>query len=161
MLALSRLKEVLDYDPETGKFYWKVKTANRTVIGAEAGCRASIGYIRICIDGKFYYAHSLALYYVNGVYPPSCVDHINHVRDDNRVVNLRYATYKQNGGNRTPTSILGVSGVSWMKDRNKWYVEIGHNDKQHYIGTFSCLGQAVKARKAAEKKYYGEYAYKG
>lgn len=89
------------------------------------------------------------------------VDHKNHNTLDNRKSNLRITTQSFNGANKNKMSNnkSGVSGVFYDKERKKWRVEIGLNYKNHYIGRYDLFEDAVKARKDAEEKYFGEYSY--
>lgn len=88
------------------------------------------------------------------------IDHINHNTVDNRKNNLRIVTRSQNQMNTKLRSnnTSGVKGVS--KQDNKWKVSIQVNKESKYIGLFDNFDDAVKARKNAEKKYFGEYAFK-
>ena len=91
------------------------------------------------------------------------VDHIhgNKTRNDNRKSNLRLVDNSKNQMNRDLQSNnkSGVTGVYWHKATNKWSVQININQKQTYLGEYKDFDEAVKIRKEAEKKYYGEYSY--
>lgn len=89
------------------------------------------------------------------------VDHINHNTLDNRKCNLRSATHSQNQMNSKIriTNTSGFTGVSWISSRNKWSAMIMINKKAINLGRFLLKCQAVKARKEAEIKYFGEYRY--
>jgi len=89
------------------------------------------------------------------------VDHINHDKSDNRKSNLRIATRSQNSMNRglQDNNTSGVTGVYWNKGRKKWEVQIGVNSKTIFLGHFTNFDDAVKARKEAENKYFGEFSY--
>jgi len=78
MITQAGLKELLNYNPETGDFAW-VKSKK------PAGGISSYGYRRIIIDGKEHKAHRLAWLYTHGVFPEDQIDHINGVRHDNRI----------------------------------------------------------------------------
>lgn len=82
-------------------------------------------------------------------------------RNDNRKYNLRIVTASQNAMNKSLNSNnkSGVTGVIWHKKRNKWRAYIRINDKQIELGVFDKFGDAVKARKEAEEKYFGEFSY--
>lgn len=85
------------------------------------------------------------------------IDHINHNTFDNRRCNLRIATPSQNNMNskiRSQNS-SGVTGVDYMKSVNKWRARI----KKIHLGTFDNFEDAIKARKEAENKYFGEFSY--
>lgn len=89
------------------------------------------------------------------------VDHINHNTFDNRKINLRAVTVNQNCYNRRKSKLntSGVPGVVWKKANRKWVVTIGHDGKREYLGLFSSMDDAIKIRKDAEEKYFGEYSY--
>ena len=89
------------------------------------------------------------------------VDHINHNTFDNRKLNLRIVTTSQNAMNRTRGSnnTSGVSGVVWVKNRNKWKAEIKINGETIYLGSFDKFEDAEKRRKEAEDSLFGEYSY--
>ena len=156
ILTQSRLKELLHYDPVTGIFTWATKrkyvAAN---IGDVAGGINGDGYIQIKLDTVLHQAHRLAFLYVNGKFPTSQVDHINHVRADNRFNNLRKCTNRENTQNQGVSSnnTSGVTGVSWHVCNNNWNVIIGVNMKSVYVGSYSNFDDAVSARKAAEVKH--------
>ncbi|MDC4245583.1 HNH endonuclease [Clostridium perfringens] len=90
------------------------------------------------------------------------VDHINHNTLDNRKENLRVVTNQQNGMNRKLgiDNTSGVTGVSFNKRNNKWISQIGYNGKLKYLGYFDNLDDAIKVRKKAERKYFGEFRIK-
>ena len=90
------------------------------------------------------------------------VDHINHNPLDNRKENLRICTSQQNNMNRSIQSnnTSDTVGVSWRKDRNKWRAYITLNGKQKTLGLFVLKEDAIKARKEAEEKYFGEFRNK-
>lgn len=57
---------------------------------------------------------------------------------------------------RDPTAAnkSGTRGVYWSKRDNRWIAKIGLQGREIYIGRFQELSDAVRARKAAEEKYY-------
>ena len=155
-LTQAKLKEVLHYDPDTGLFVWIKKTshASRIKFGQVAGTMKN-GYVNITIYGTRHLAHRLACLYVNGSFPENCVDHENHVKDDNRWFNLREATHQDNmrnialrGNNKS-----GINGVGWRDDLQKWHARIVNNKKSVHLGYFSNIKDAAEARKIAEHKY--------
>ena len=89
------------------------------------------------------------------------IDHINHNTFDNRKSNLRIATTSQNAMNsiKRSNNTSGVTGVVWIKNRNNWKAEIKANDETIYLGIYDKFEDAVKARKEAEDKYFGEWSY--
>ena len=152
-LTQQRLQELLDYDPETGVFVWR-KSPRSGWEGKQAGSVHSKGYVHIRIDGKGYKAHRLAWLYVHGDWPSGEIDHINRVKTDNRMSNLRDVDGSVNAMNRKvrSTNASGVSGVRQRSDNGKWSVKIG----QKYIGSFPTFDLAVNARQQAEKEYWRE-----
>lgn len=90
------------------------------------------------------------------------VDHKNHNTKDNRKGNLRLTTKSQNQMNKkkSKNNTSGVTGVSFMKNRNKWISYIQKDNKNHILGYFVNFEEAVNARKDAEEKLFGEYSYK-
>lgn len=90
------------------------------------------------------------------------VDHINHNKFDNRKANLRICTQQQNSRNKkvSRNNFSGVSGVVYVKNRNRWKARIWVNGVGIYLGHYKTFEEAVKARKEAEQKYFGEFAYK-
>lgn len=101
--------------------------------------------------------HRLIMDVPDGMY----IDHINHNTCDNRKKNLRIVTSSQNSFNRRMQSnnTSGITGVFYAKDRNKWRAFIKIGEKQTYLGQFDNKEDAIKARKEAEEKYFGEYSY--
>ena len=89
------------------------------------------------------------------------IDHINHKKNDNRKLNLRSVTSSQNGMNRgvLKNNASGYTGVYHNKSNNKWYALIRVNNKLIYLGQFTNFEDAVRTRKEAEEKYFGEYSY--
>lgn len=149
------LKSILYYNSDTGIFTWR-KARQRITIDSIAGNIRKDGYIKIVINRKFYQAHRLAWLYMYGYMPPEQIDHINHIRTDNRICNLRAVSRQENGKNQSKpiTNKSGHSGVCWHKKINKWNVQIGINKKQIYLGMFDNINDAIAARKQAEI-YYG------
>jgi len=91
------------------------------------------------------------------------VDHINHNTLDNRKSELRIVTHQQNIMNKSvhKNNSSGFAGVKWHKKNKSWISTIRFNYKDIYLGSFKLKCQAIKTRRNAEEKYFGEYAYKG
>lgn len=153
ILTQERLKELFSYDPGSGDFT-RIMVTNRWKKGSKAGGLGGRGYISIEISGKTYKAHRLAWLYMTGNWPDE-IDHINHNKADNRIINLRSATRSENCKNRTinKNNKCGVMGVDWRESANKWRSRINVNGKDVFLGYFDKMSDAVIARKEAEKKY--------
>jgi hypothetical protein len=156
MLTQAKLKEVLHYDPEAGDFTWLVDRGTRAKKGAVAGSPNKIHeYYEIVFEKKNYKAHRLAWLYVNGEFPEEQIDHINGVRTDNRISNLRAVGLLENLHNQKKrcTNSSGTTGVGWDKKANSWRVRINVNNQSIQLGSFADLNLAIEARRAAEKLY--------
>jgi len=161
-LTQEYLKSILDYDLDTGIFTWKVSKANRTKVGDVAGWSYN-GYREIEINNKAYKAHRLAWLYVYGEMPKNLVDHIDGNRSNNKISNLREATYQENSENyKTPkTNKSGVKNVSWYKSLNKWVVSISIRKTKKTVGYYDDLELAELVAIEARNKYRGEFANHG
>jgi hypothetical protein len=155
MLTQEKLRSLLFYDAATGEFTWISS-------GQKAGCLAKDGYAVIQIERKQYRAHQLAWLYVHGEFLVRQLDHINHIRNDNRIVNLRKVTLSQNSQNQmlTRKNTSGYRGVCWDKDRNKWRADIGVNRKRKYLGHYETKEAAAKvyAKAAAALHTHNPFA---
>lgn len=169
-------KQVLRYDPETGKLYWLERPIDmfndvvvngglRTADAAQSAFNVKFagkeaftakneqGYHVGSIFGKMQRAHRVAWAIVHG-YWPTQIDHINGQRCDNRLVNLRDVSnalnHRNEGKPRNNTS--GVMGVFWCKQTKMWRATIKLNYRQHHIGRFRTIEEAAIARNAAERE---------
>ena len=147
------LKELLHYDPETGVFKWKDTFGWRAKQGTIAGGINGSGYIYIRLKRKKYRAHRLAWLYTYGKFPEDQIDHINKDKTDNRLVNLRAVSNKENGKNKfIPTNnTSGHIGVVWDTKNNRWKVQVRGGSKA-YHGSFECKSDAVARAKKVYKK---------
>ena len=121
--------------------------------GKKAGTIRKDGYTVINVNSKFYLAHRIIWEMHYGAIPDDCqIDHINHIRSDNRIINLRLVNNVLNSRNRriTDKNKSGIVGVNWDTKRNRWRVTIMVNYKSIHVGYFLELSEATKARKDAE-----------
>jgi HNH endonuclease len=155
MITQSELKEILHYNHDTGVFTRLVSTGNRVKVGEIAGYSMGCGYISIGVHKKYYLAHRLAWLYMTGYWPNDKIDHINHIRDDNRFCNLREVTHRENLMNSSmyKNNSSGITGVYWYKKYSMWLIMISIKGKQINLGYFVDKFEAICARKSAENKY--------
>ena len=155
---IQELQSLLKYDPETGHIYWIAKGRGR-IKKKEAGTQEINGYRGILIKGKRIRSHIIAWALYNGKYPENQIDHINGVKSDNRICNLREATNSQNGKN-LPIKKNNTSGYPGVYFRcGKWRVQIKVDYQSISLGTYFNFNDAIEARKMAEVKYYGEWRH--
>lgn len=160
-MNISELKNLLRYCPDSGELHW-ISPGKGRIKKAAAGTTLHSGYIGVFVNGKRYQAHRLAWAIYYGNWPVDQIDHINGVKTDNRIVNLREATNAQNGKNLpiSKRNKSGVVGVSFDAVNNKWRATIKVNFKQINLGRFKKFEEAVAARQKAENKYFGEWVRK-
>ena len=147
-----RLHEMIHYDAETGNFRWK-KSRGRSASNSPAGTLSGSGYIQIRLDGKIYQAHRLAWLYVYGEFPSKDIDHVNRIKTDNRICNLREVTKSQNAQNIliSKSNTSGIKGVNWCKRDKKWRAFIKLNGKFKSLGYFFDVKDAQSAYVMAAK----------
>lgn len=104
------------------------------------------------IDGKNYLAHRLAWFYVYGEWPKNQIDHINRIKTDNRIFNLRDVDNSTNQHNNAlrKHNTSGTTGVMNCKSRNCWGAQIYVNNKRIYLGIYKTKEDAILARKKYE-----------
>lgn len=152
----TKLRELLDYDPDTGIFIWKVKPCKNKSAGIEAGCITN-RYRTIKVLKKLYQAHRLAWMYVYGKFPLKLIDHINGNPLDNRIVNLREATNYENSQNiykPQTNNTSGFLGVTYIPKKNKWRSKIAVEGKRLSLGYYKTPEDAYKAYIEAKRKYH-------
>lgn len=159
--SVERVRECFDYNQDTGVFIWKIRTSNRIRVGDPTGCISTTdGYMYIRLDRRNHVAHRLAWAFVHGYFPPDDVDHINGIRSDNRIGNLREASRAENGQNRKTSSNnkSGVKGVCRHQKSGKWRAQVHFEGKQHFFGLYDSLECASEAARAGREKLHREFA---
>ena len=164
------LRKFLTYDPDTGLLYWRARTPDMFADGKQTATHVCArwnacftgkeaftfvkdsGYKVSKIFAKTYYAHRIIWTLWNGYWPIAQIDHINGMRDDNRLCNLRDVTQSVNARNakKRCNNTSGICGVSWHKKNQKWVVQIQARGKNIHLGYFDNIEDAAAARKAAE-----------
>lgn len=173
-LTQERLKELLNYDKLTGIFTWKERntikkgsgcnTWNSRFSGKECGHINPKGYMQMSIDKKVYSSHRLAWLYVYGCFPKDQIDHINGIKYDNSICNLREATNSENQQNQrkaqSNNKSTGLLGSYMYKNKNitkKYRAQIRYDNKIKFIGSFDTAIEAHEAYLIAKKQYH-EYS---
>ncbi len=148
MITQKELKKHLIYDQYTGLF-------TRRLSGEIANCINNRGYVHIRVKGRKYLGHRLAWLYMTGKWPENQIDHINHVKWDNRFRNLRESTSTENNKNASirKKSKTGIYGVLHDKPKWKYRSQIKVNGKNIHLGRLNDFFEACCARKSAERKY--------
>lgn len=166
----SILHELLSYDKETGKLYWKVrdkkwfhprqnyktqKIWNKRYAGAEAISHYSKGKMCGAIFNKSVYAHRVVWAMHHGYWNRTDIDHINGNPCDNRIENLRLVSHQENCKNQKlrSTNKTGKMGVDFRKETQKYRARIMVDGKTLNLGEFKEFDKAVKEREEAEIKY--------
>lgn len=160
-IPISRIQDVLGYDPDTGRLVWKVKVADKVVVGREAGNATGRRDVRISVDGVLYQAHRLAWVIMTSSQPPALIDHINRDHRDNRWANLRAASTSQNGANRKAqaNSTTKIKGVHHYPESKKpWLARMSCRGEVVLNRYFSTQEEAARAYAEAAIEHFGLHA---
>jgi len=135
---LPNYHQLLHYDAHTGEFRWRDQSGGCSRNGGVAGSLDRYGYRQISVRGRGIYAHRLAWFFYTGDWPTFQIDHINGVRDDNRIANLRPATCSENQQNvaKRAGATSKLMGVTWHKGAKKWHSKIQSEGKQFSLGYY-------------------------
>lgn len=152
MTDFATLSQYFSYDPDTGVVRWRVNQGSHGRVGALAGSIAHNGYVVLCLNWRKYFAHRVGFLLTHGRWPEHPIDHINGVKTDNRLVNLRECPISVNSKNKAKTArnSSGAVGVFQVKDR--WYARIKIDGAQRSLGSFTTFDAAVAARRSAEAR---------
>jgi hypothetical protein len=160
-LTRARLRQLLDYDPETGEFRWRQRVRDQKRIGDLAGTVGiRHGYRAIRVGERSYSEHQLAWFYMTGRWGRPTIDHRDGDITNNRWNNLRRATYSQNSANRRRPrhNTSGHKGVHLCRRSGQWRASIGKNGRTIHLGRFATLQAARAAYLEAARKLFGEFA---
>lgn len=161
-LTQARAREIFSYDPESGILTWRERgrcgfpnitqqrSWNAKYAGKPAGTKHHRGYIAIRYSGRFYLAHRIVWLYVYG-YWPNVTDHINRIRDDNRICNLRDVTQSENMQNiNRHAGASNARGVSFIRATNRWRAYYYNHYRQVHVGTFDSEKAAIEGLRKAK-----------
>ncbi len=154
-LTAGRVREVLDYDPDTGVFRWMRRMGSRAPAGAVAGSLRPDGYVGIRVDRRVYFAHRLAWLIIHGAFPTDQIDHRDGHRANNRLANLRAATSEGNQQNQRRAhrnNKTGFLGVSTHRDRFQAGIRV--DGGRRYLGRFDTPEQAHAAYLDAKRQLH-------
>lgn len=144
------IKDFLTYNKDTGEFFWIKKSAPSCNMQRPAGSLQAKGYLVISFNKKVYRLNRLAWFYFYGKWPKHQIDHINGIKTDNRIKNLRDVTNRDNQINKEIHRKGRLCGCHYHKTAKKWCSQIKINGKRHYLGLFN---SEIEAHKAYMKKY--------
>lgn len=162
------LRELLTYNPETGKLTWKPRPRSMFITMRDCkfwntrfACREAFtatnarGYKHGRIWRVSLIAHRVIWAVHHGEWPQGMIDHINQTRDDNRIVNLRVVDPVDNCKNQKvrSDSLSGFTGVNWDKRKKMWRATLFTDGKRILLGNFSDKEDAIAARAKANEKY--------
>lgn len=161
------LRQAIRYEPETGRFFWlprsplipqdasRVRGWNVSHAGKEAFLTSNRGYRMSRIGDMNFFAHRVAWAIHHGRWPTGEIDHINGVKADNRIANLRDVTRKENCRNQRfhCNNTSGINGVSFHRATQKWSAYIRTDDGLRHLGLFPSVARAAAARRAAEQTH--------
>lgn len=153
-LDCSRVRELFDYNEDTGLLQWKVPTSNRVNVGDYVTSTHSARYIQVGVDGARRLAHHVIWVFVYGEMPKGDVDHINRNRADNRLSNLRCIDRSENLLNAEHKSQFGHPGVI-STPSGRFSVGIHIKRVRTYVGTYSTIDEAAAAYATRHVQLYG------
>jgi hypothetical protein len=153
-LTIAEARKWFRYDPDAGALYWAIRSSNAARMDRPAG-KLERGYWSVMVNGRLYRAHRIiwAMHY--GEWPDGQVDHINHIRADNRIENLRVVPHLDNHRNMSlfKNNTTGIPGVRFDVRYGSWTARITVNYKQINLGSYKTKEEAIAARKKAEVEY--------
>ena len=163
-LTAERVRDLLDYNPETGDLIWIYPQSVRVSLGDIAGARHRGGQAKsdrfnIGIDGVRYLAHRVIWLWMTGKWPEHEIDHKDQDGANNRWNNLREATKFQNAKNisLTKRNSSGVKGAYFETRSGRYVAEIRVDNKKIWLGKYDTAEEAGRAYRAGVAKYHGEF----
>lgn len=155
MLTVEYLNLLFEY--RDGGLYRRISRGPQHA-GVRAGTKTAKGYIRVRVDGVFYMEHRLVFFMHHNRWPVM-TDHINGIRDDNRIENLRECTPMENSHNAKGKGVRSLpKGISFHRKRKRYCAYIDTAGKRFNVGEFKELSEAVAALKVVREKLHGKFA---
>ena len=158
MITQEKLKEILEYNPDTGDFFWRnINFTNSIKSGDKAGSYNNLGYCKIKINNKLYLAHRLAWLYVYGKFPKHTIDHIDHNTSNIKLSNLRDIKHIDNMENQSTARVnnkTGLLGVYKRSGKHPYRAQIQVKGRKMMLGSFKTAEEAYEAYLNAKRKYH-------
>lgn len=160
-IKIGFIKSFLMYCHESGELTYIRKPCRNILAGSVAGNPDKNGYLQFRFHGHNLLAHRVAWAIYYGEWPRNQIDHINGIKNDNRISNLRQANHSENGCNRglQSNNTSGISGVHWHKARQKWNARIKINRNHIHLGLFDDIDEAKLVMEKARLDFHGEFAF--
>lgn len=157
--TIKELKNLLDYDPTTGEFTWKVSRGQAKAGDTAGNINKQDRYIAIGVMGALIRGHRLAWAFMTGRWPKAPIDHKNLIRHDNRWENLRLATTTQNMYNRDKlkNNTSGFRGVMINKKSGKPYARARFKGRIVHLGHHETKEEAHAAYLKFASENHGEF----
>jgi hypothetical protein len=166
-----KLKELFDYNYQTGELIHKHRPANsfktknafgmftKRFAGKKAGCPGNHGYEQVYVDKKLQLSHRVIWALVYGEWPKDHIDHIDGNITNNKIENLRECSRSQNNRNKhKATGSIKLKGVRFHKSLQKFQSRICVDYKSIHLGYFDTPEEAHAAYCAKAVELFGEYA---
>ena len=156
--SIEDIRARISYNPDSGEFIRLVSSGGSLAGSAIRPKASKNGYVYVPVLGLKILAHRVAWALSHGEWPPHDIDHIDGVRSNNRLGNLRPATRGENMQNerraRASNKSCGLLGVSWSKATNRWSAGIKVGGKKRHLGLFDCPKQAHEAYIQAKRELH-------
>lgn len=154
------IRDCINLNKDTGELTWKYRVNNAVEVGRPIGTAHNKGYKFFRLNKTFYFNHRVVWYLAYGGWPKGEIDHINGIKDDNRLINLRDVTHRQNMLNKKSeqVSTSNYKGVHWHKNNKKWRATLWNGSSKIHLGVFNCEMSAALAYDHAAKEVFGDYA---
>ena len=161
-MAGKNLIDLVDCNVETGVITWKTTRNGRhgkSVAGEVVGGASGKGYLRVSLFGKSYLQHHIVWLAAHGELPVLDIDHINGIRADNRIANLRETTRAVNMQNLRRAHVDSASqllGTYFDKRRGRWQASICKAGRNRFLGYFDTAEAAAQAYLTAKRSIHRE-----
>lgn len=154
-LTFERCRELFNYDPDTGVITNRVYRNFRSTAGKMVGSNDGKGYLHMRVDYKMYQNHRVAWLWFYGEWPSAHVDHIDGVRDNNRIANLRDVPQIINQQNRRDPRVGSASQVMGVRlVKGSWQSRIYFHKREWILGYFDTPEEAHAAYLGAKRLFH-------